>query len=205
MHLGQSVSGGWGPFSPFRERKRTSRKRTKRKEAEGSQPPQTASVWTNHSAALMEQEFYLSSPPREQIKRCELSRLHNPPVHRRACSIQQNTGRHGHQVMQQVHMCKQVVFQTIGAVWQSSISHTVHCANKACLCTHSLGEMCRLCWVFKKEIQMKIKEIYRGKINTLAKLTTVQPKMFPCLTFWWKMQQSFDIINLEEKENLKRE
>lgn len=160
MHLGQSITEG-GVFNPLGQRTRTSRKRWKGRtwRRRGCNPSsQTAPVWTNHCAALMEQQFYLSSPPWEQIERCELSRLHNPPVRRCACSIQQNTGRLGHQVMQQVHMCKQVVFQTIRAVWQSSISHTVHCANKMCLGTHGLAETCWYCRIFKREIQMKFKE-----------------------------------------------
>lgn len=47
--------------------------------------PHRAPAWTNHSAALMEQQLYLSSPRREQIERCELSRLHNPAALCRVC------------------------------------------------------------------------------------------------------------------------
>lgn len=77
--------------------------------------------------------------------------------------------------MQQVHMCKQVVFQTIRAVWQSSISHTIHCANKMCLDTHGLAETCWYYRIFKREIQMKFKE------NVLKQLNLMQPKLSQCL------------------------
>lgn len=118
--------------------------------------PGKASVWTNHSAALMEQQFYLSSPRSEQIERCELSRLHNPPVLCRVCCALFSKTQDG-MVTRLCNRCTCAsrLSSRPSEQYGRALYLTLYCANKTCLGMHSLFRYVKSDGFFLEKFRLK--------------------------------------------------